>query len=134
MQYAPAVAPVSIDDLYVAVSRFGLEGSVQLGYLHAIAGGVSSPRLFTLTVPVVGDPNDQYGPTYIQGTLDYSSHGLTEAPLLLAFLGNVPANHLPSVDLFNITKDGCSFIARQASIGAANTQPLNAMLTVTALR
>lgn len=134
MQYAPVNTPVSIDDLYVAVSRYGLEGSVQLGYFHAIAGSASSPRLFTVNVPVVGDPSDPYGPTYIQGTLDYSTHGLTEAPLLLAFLGNVPANHLPSVDLFNITKDGCSFIARQSPIGAAASQPLKGTLTVIALR
>ncbi len=134
MQYTPVEAPVTVNDLYVAHSRFGIDGLIKLGYIHAVAGTVDSSRKFTLTVPVVGDPDDRYGPSYVQGQLDYSGYKLTEAPLLLAFVGGVPDSHVPSVDLFNVTKDGCSFIVRQSAIMGSVTEPLDSTLTVIALK
>lgn len=130
MEFPLVTAPVSIDDLFVAYSMFGVPGLIELGYFHALAGDAGSARKFTVTVPVVGASNANY----VRGTLSYSSSALTEAPLLIASVSGVSANHAGSVDLFNVTATSCDFIARQSPVDGSATLPLNGTLTVVALK
>jgi len=133
MIYPDVTGPITPDELLVAYGQVGLVGLIDLGYFHAIAGSSDSARLFTVTVPVVGDVSAPNGSSFVQGTLDYSTHNLTEAPLLLGFVGSVTADHVPSVTLYDITATSCRFIARQEAFTGPSA-PLDSTLNVVALR
>lgn len=125
------VSNVSIDDLYRALARFGTLQTAELGYFHALD---SIPILFRITVPVVGDPEAPYGPTYASGTIDYSDKGLTTPPKLLGVLEGIPANHTSSFELTNITATSVDYTVRQnKSLPPYATLPLDATFTIIAL-
>ena len=116
MNFPQIVGPITSEQLYIAYSQVGIEGLIELGYFNALSGGDNSPRLFTVQIPVVGDATHPNGASFVQGTLDYTAHNLEAAPLLLGFVGSVPADHVPSVTLYDITATSCRFIARQVAL------------------
>jgi hypothetical protein len=129
-----SVSDVSIDDLTTALSQFGTRGAAELGYFHALTHADSIPILFKITIPVVGDPEALYGPTYAQGTIDYSDKGLTTPPKLLGVLEGISLNHVSSFDLMNITATSVDYTVRQSkSVPPYSTLPLDATFTILAL-
>jgi hypothetical protein len=134
MEYSHAPENVTIDQMFRAYSSFGTQGLIQLGYFESLKGDAGSARKFTVTLPVVGNTADPLGDTFLRGHIDFSSQGLTEAPLLLASLSNVSANCVPTIDLYNVTKDGADFCAKQANATGGATPQLNGTLTVVALK
>lgn len=128
------VSNVSIDDLYRALARFGTIQTAELGYFHALTNTDINPILFRVTVPVVGDPEDPYGPKYARGTIDYSDKGLTTPPKLLGVLEGISANHTSSFELTNITATSVDYTVRQnKSVPPYATLPLDATFTIIAL-
>ncbi|MDQ0121544.1 hypothetical protein J2W17_000481 [Pseudomonas lini] len=129
-----SVTDVSIDDLYRALSRFGVLQTAELGYFHAIKHGDSLPILFKLSIPVVGDLENSYGPNWATGTIDYSDKGLTTPPKLLGFLEGISADHAGSFDLINITATSVDYVVRQNGFGSGvEALPLDATFTIIAL-
>jgi len=129
-----SVSDVSIDDLTTALSQFGTRGAAELGYFHALTHADSISILFKITTPVVGDPEALYGPTYAQGTIDYSDKGLTTPPKLLGVLEGISPDHTSSFDLINITATSVDYTVRQSkSVPPYSTLPLSATFTIIAL-
>jgi hypothetical protein len=127
------VTDVTVDDLYRALAQFGITQTAQLGYFHALDRGDSIPILFKITIPVVGDPEALYGPTYAQGTIDYSDKALTTPPKLLGVLTGISPDHAGSFDLINITTTSVDYTVRQNGFGTVTTLPLDATFTIIAL-
>jgi hypothetical protein len=128
------VTNVSIDDLYRALARFGTLQTAEMGYFHALTGTDSNPILFRITVPVVGDPEAPFGPTYAKGTISYADKGLTTPPKLLGVVEGVSPDHTSSFNLTNITATSCDYTVRQNGFGSAvTTAPLDATFTIIAL-
>ena len=126
------VTNVSVDDLYRALASFGTFQAAGLGYFHALD---SNPILFRITVPVVGDPQQPYGPTYASGTIDYSDKGLTTPPKLLGVLEGISPDHTSSFNFTNITETSVDYTVRQNLTSAiVPTLPLDATFTILALR
>ena len=129
-----SVTDVSIDDLTTALSQFGTRGAAELGYFHALTHADSILILFKITIPVVGDPEALYGPTYAQGTIDYSDRQLTAPPKLLGVLEGISLNHTSSFDFTNITATSVDYTVRQNTTSASvPVLPLDATFTIIAL-
>ena len=129
-----SVSSVSVDDLTTALSQFGTRGAAELGYFHALTHADSIPILFKITIPVVGDPEALYGPTYAQGTIDYSDRQLTAPPKLLGVLEGISPNHTSSFDLMSVTATSVDYTVRQNTTSASvPVLPLDATFTIIAL-
>ena len=128
------VTDVTAGDLYSALAKFGTLQTAELGYFHALNRGDAIPILFKITIPVTGNPEAPYGPTYAQGTIDYSEKGLTTPPKLLGFLEGISADHTSSFELTNITATSADYTVRQnKNLAPYVTLPLDATFTIIAL-
>jgi hypothetical protein len=124
------VKDISAEELTTALSQFGTRGAAELGYFHAL----NNPILFRITIPVVGDVEAPYGPSYARGTIDYSDQLLTAPPKLLGLLEGISADHTSSFNLSNITATSVDYVVRQNKCKPPyETLPLDATFTIIAL-
>lgn len=124
------VKDISAEELTTALSQFGTRGAAELGYFHAL----NNPILFRISIPVVGDVEAPYGPSYARGTIDYSDQLLTAPPKLLGLLEGISADHTFHYNFLNVTATSVDYIVRQNAFGAGvTTLPLDAVFTVAAL-